>query len=315
MVLHLSAVFGVPGVHGGAMHHQRIVLNGPEAGLRAAAAALGAAGATPVAADPPRFVWTVPRGGPLEALAARHPDVVFGVERFAALGATFEHVILHGAEVTSLARRRFAEAEDEETTTSPPVRGAARVAVVATPRVVALRRAARAVAAEPTAFGPATGTTLDDALLVAPALGRLAAVAGDPLDDDRPSPQALAALRALGAIGLTVGASCDGPACDAELEFERAWRLAQAHACAGDDPFADDERPDWPDWLMFVLSCGAGVIEACAASLHRGPPGAIPVHHEHYATADEQLEHAAALLTITTIQALALFAPRQERDT
>jgi hypothetical protein len=293
------------------MHHQRIVLNGPEAGLLAAAAALGGAGARPVAADPPRFIWTVPRAGPLEALAARHPDVVFGVERFAALGERYERLILHGAEPTLLERRAFTEPDDEETLASPP-RAAEQRTVVASPRVVALRRAARAVGAEPTAFGPATGTTLDDALLVAPALGRLAAVVGDPLDEDRPAPQALAALRALGAIGLTIGATCDGPACDAELEFERAWRLARAHACAGDDPFADDAQPDWPDWLMFVLSCGAGVIEACAASVHRGPPGTAPVHREHYATADEQLDHAATLLTITTIQALALFAPRQD---
>jgi hypothetical protein len=293
----------------GRMHHQRIVLNGPEADVVAAAAALGAAGASAVAAAPPRFVWTVPRAGPLEALAARHPAVVLGVERFDALGASYERLIVHGALPTLLERRAFVPAdEDEETLTSPPRAGTA----VASRRAAALRRAALALAAEPTAFGPATGTTLDDALLVAPALGRLAAVSGDPLEADRPPPEALGALRALGAIGLTVGASCEGPACDAELEFERAWRLAQAHACAGDDPFADQGEADWPEWLMFVLSCGAGVIEACAASLHRAPPGTIPVHREHYATADEQLDHAATLLVITTIQALALFAPRHE---
>jgi hypothetical protein len=288
------------------MHHQRIVLNGPEAELALAAAAFAAAGATPVATDPPRFVWTLAREGPLEALAARHPAVVLGVERFAALGASFERLILHGAEPTLLERRRFIP---EETETSPPSS-----AVLAPPRVVALRQAARAVAAEPTRFGPATGTTLDDALLIAPALGRLAAVAHDPFDLDDPPPEALSAMRALGAIGLTIGATCDGPACDAELEFERAWRLARAHACAGDDPFAEpDGAPDWPDWLMFVLSCAAGVIEACAATLHRPPPGTVPVHREHHATADEQLDHAAALLVITTIQALALFAPRHDQ--
>lgn len=294
------------------MHHQRIVLNGPQPDVARAAAALHAAGATQVATGPPpRFVWTVARDGPLEAFAARHPGVVLGVERFTALGPSFERLVLHGAEPTLLARRAFIDAQ--ETPTSPPRRpGPARTAVLSR-RLAALRAAALAVGAEPTAFGPATGTTLDDALLVAPALGRLAAAAGDPLATERPPPQALAALRALAAAGLTVGATCDAPACVAELEFERAWRLAQAHACAGDDPFADDHgAPDWPDWLMFVLSCGAGVIEACAASVHRAPPGTQPLHREHYATADEHLDHASALLTITTIQALALFTPRHD---
>jgi hypothetical protein len=287
------------------MHHHRLVLNGPPGAVGLLAAALGAAGATSVATDPPRLIWTTARTDPLGAIAAAHPGVVIGAERFAGLGKSFERLVVHGTEATLLERRAFAS-EDEETPSSPPGPARPRLALAAPPQLAALRRAALAVGREPTAFGPATGTTLDDALLVAPALGRLAAVAGDPLDLDRPPPPVLAALRALGAIGLTVGATCGGPACDAELEFERAWRLAQAHACASDDPFIALGDADWPDWLMFVLSCAAGVIESCAASLHRAPPGTSPIHREHFATADEHLDHAATLLTITSIQALAL---------
>ena len=155
----------------------------------------------------------------------------------------------------------------------------------------------------------AAGTTLDDALLICPALERLCAAAGDPLASDAPPPEVVPAIRALAAIGLTVGANASGPACHAELAFERTWRLTQATAFAAQDSWCLDEPDgaDWPDWLMFLLSCAATVVESCAACLHPSPPDIKSLHAEHHATPDEQLDHAAGLLVIVALQALALF--------
>ena len=164
----------------------------------------------------------------------------------------------------------------------------------------------------PVELGPGrAATSLDDALLLGPALGRLCAAAGDPLIDDFPPAAASDSIRSLAAVGLTIGAAGSGSMCDAELEFERAWRLAQATALAGREPLWT--RPgdaEWPEWLMFLLSCGAGVIESCAACMHRPPEGFSSLHSEHCATVDEQLDHAAGLLVMVALQALVLFEPR-----
>ncbi|WCB96240.1 hypothetical protein DSM104299_04997 [Baekduia alba] len=274
------------------MHHHRLVLNGPPPAVARLVDDLRAAGAEGITREPPvRLVWTTAHASAVEALCARHRRVVVGVERFETLGAELERLVVCGREATVLERRAFA---DEELAPLGPE---------------ALRRVALGVAAMPVALGSGlAGTALDDALLVGPALGRLCAAAGDPLAVERPPRAAVDAIRALAAVALTVGANASAPASDAELAFERSWRLAQAAAFAAQDAWwARPDDDDWPEWLMFLLSCAAGVVESCAACLHRPPPDVKSLIAEHHATADEQLDHAAGLLTIVTLQALTLF--------
>lgn len=253
--------------------------------------AAGAEGVTRIDEPPVRLVWTTADASAIEAVCARHRRVVVGVERFETLGAELERLVVRGADATLLERRAFG---DEE---------------LAPLNAGALRRAALGVAAVPVTLGPGlAGTSLDDALLVGPAIGRLCDAAGDPLAADPPPPAAVDAVRALAAVALTVGANASAPASDGELAFERSWRLAQATAFAAQAAWwarPDDE--DWPEWLMFLLSCAAGVVESCAACLHRPPPDVKSLIAEHHPTADEQLEHAAGLLAIVALQALALF--------
>ncbi|HEY6759585.1 MAG TPA: hypothetical protein VI318_08850 [Baekduia sp.] len=294
------------------MHHHRLVLNGRPpavAGLVGELRAAGAEALTRPGETPVRMVWTARDARALAALCARHRSVVVGVERFATLGAELERLVVRGRETTVLERRPVAPEEDDELW-APVARDGPRWGDLHAPPAVGLRRAALAVAAEPVTLGPGmAGTTLDDALLICPALERLCAAAGDPLASDAPPPEVVPAIRALAAIGLTVGANASGPACDAELAFERTWRLTQATAFAAQDSWFLDEPgdADWPDWLMFLLSCAATVVESCAACLHPSPPDIKSLHAEHHATPDEQLDHAAGLLVIVALQALALF--------
>jgi hypothetical protein len=265
------------------MHHHRLVLNGPPSAVARFTEELRSAGAATVDdGRRPRLIWTTPRASALEALCARHARVIVGVERFASLGDALERLVVHGRETTVLERRGFevGELDDALPDEGEPLDPAA------------LRAVALEVAALPVRYGPIlTATTIDDAVLVGPAVGRLCAAATD-------APVARAALRSLAAIGLTVGANASAPACDAELAFERAWRLTQATAFAGQDAlWTRPQDADWPEWLMFVLSCAAGLIESCAACAHRAPAGVASLHTEHFATAD----------VMVALQALVLF--------
>jgi hypothetical protein len=296
------------------MHHHRLVLNGHASAVARLVGELRAAGAealTRPGEAPVRLVWTARGAGAVEALCARHRTVTVGVERFASLGAELERLIVCGRETTLLERRAVAPEEDEELVAPALERdGPSRRGDLHAPPLAGLRRAALAVAAEPVTLGHGmAGTALDDALLVGPVLGRLCAAAGDPLAGEAPPEDALTAIRRLAAVGLTVGANASGPACDAELAFERSWRLTQAAAFAAQDSWwLEPEDADWPDWLMFLLSCAAGVVESCASCLHRAPPEIKSLHVEHHATPDEHLDHAAGLLVMVALQALALFA-------
>jgi hypothetical protein len=319
------------------MHHHRLVLNGPAVAVARLADDLRAAGAVAIGPDgaaPARLVWATSRPSAVEALCARHRRVVVGMERFEMLGAELERLVLHGRDATLLERRTLATgpeapwAQDVDDDPDEPDVGAATLlartdrATDALARwglcleedgealdVAALRAAAGRVAALPVALGAAfVGSSLDDALLVGPALGRLCVAAGDPLAADRPPGVALEAVATLAAVALTVAAGCSGPACAGELDFERAWRLTQATAHASRETlWARPGDADWPEWLMALLAEAASVIESAAACLHRPPAPFASLHTEHYGTVDEQLDHAACALVSTGLQVLVLF--------
>jgi hypothetical protein len=288
------------------MHHHRLVLNGTPTAVARLADDLRAAGAVAITGAPPvRLVWATPRAAAVEALCARHRAVVVGLERFEALGAELERLVVCGRHATLLERRPLAGDEDLE--------GIPALDEDAAPLAAgALRAAARRVAALPVAIGPGLlATALDDALLLGPALGRLCTAAGDPIAEDPPPRVALREVAELAARGLTVAAAGAGPSCPAELAYERSWRLAAATARAAHEPLWS--RPgdaDWPEWLMELLSRGAAVIETCAACLHQPPPPHPSVHAEHFCTVDEQRDQAAGDLVTAALQALVLFGAR-----
>jgi hypothetical protein len=316
------------------MHHHRLVLNGPPAAVVHLAGDLCAAGAVDVSSGggpPARLVWATPRPSAVEALCARHRAVVVGVERFEALGEQLERLILHGREATLLERRTVAtgpeaadlafELDDDD--------GGAGDLLLRTERdtdalacwglcldedgealdVGALRAAARRVAALPVDVGSgAASSSLDDALLLGPAIGRLCAAAGDPLAHDLPPAAALDAVVALAAVALTIAAASAGSAVAAELDFERAWRLTQATAHASRETlWARPGDADWPEWLMHLLSRAASVVESCAECLHQPVPAFVSIHTEHVGTVEEQLDREACGLVSTALQALVLF--------
>jgi hypothetical protein len=289
------------------VHHHRLVLNGAPAAVARLTDDLLAAGAVAIACcDPPvRLVWATPRASAVEALCARHRGVVVGLERFEALGAEIERLVLHGRDRTLLERRSLAGDDDPY---GAPALGEDAVPVPAG----ALRAAARRVAALPVAVGPGLlATALDDALLLCPALGRLCTAAGDLIADDPPPRAALCEVAELAARGLTVAAAGAGPSCPAELAFERSWRLAGAAARVGREPLWS--RPgdaDWPEWLMDLLERAAAVIETCAAGLHHPPPPQASVYAEHFCTVDEYRDQAATDLVTAALQTLVLFGGR-----
>src|SRR4051795_2417651 len=101
----------------GAMHHQRLVLNGPPTAVARMAADLRAAGAVwlaPGAPGPARLVVASPEPPPVERLCSRHAAVIVGVERFEALGEELERLVLHGGEATVLERRRVVGGDEED---------------------------------------------------------------------------------------------------------------------------------------------------------------------------------------------------------
>jgi hypothetical protein len=303
------------------MHHHRLVLNGPPAAVARLAGALCDAGAVAVAANagsPPRLIWTTPAPAPLPELCARHPRVVVGAERFASLGDALERLILHGAETTVLQRRVLTPQPGAD---PDPLAGLCLDGDCAPLERAALHAAARRVAARPADLGPGlAGTSLDDALLVGAAVGHVCveattapevpahALAADPHAGDVAEPAVLDAIATLAATTLTASAAATGPACSAELEHERAWRLTVATALATSEVLWS--RPgdaDWPEWLMYVLAGAAGLVEDCAACLHQPPPPYVSVHAEHHATDEERLQHAATRLVATCLQTLVLF--------
>jgi hypothetical protein len=175
--------------------------------------------------------------------------------------------------------------------------------------VGALRAAARMVVALPVDIGPgAASSSLDDALLLGPAIGRLCAAAGDPLAEDPPPAAALDAIGALAAVALTIAAASAGSAAPAELDFERAWRLTLATAHASRETlWARPGDADWPEWLMHLLSQAASVVESCAECLHQPEAAFVSIHAEHFGTAEEQLDREACSLVSTALQAIVLF--------
>lgn len=290
------------------MQHHRLVLNGPPGPVAALARALRAAGAAPVpGSDPPRLTWATPDPSPLAALCARHPGATAGVERFADLGPTLDHLVLKGAEITVLERLPFAPAPGDD----PPLLVDLALTDDGAPLPRdALASAARLVAAEPVRLPAApTATALDDALLVGTAVGEVCAAAGaEPVDE--PPPAVLAALATLGAAALTAGATAHDPASPGELAFERARGLAEAYAiAAAERVWCSRGDADWPEWLMYVLVSAATVTEDCAVALHGPSEPMFAVHGEHGSTLAERLGHATTRLVATCLQALVLFAP------
>jgi hypothetical protein len=291
------------------MHHHRLVLNGPPGPVADLARALQDAGAEPVPADgPPRLTWTTADPSPPLRLSARHPEVAVGVERFADRGATLDHLVLQGAEATVLERLPFAPAPDEDL----PLLDLGPDDCAPLP-AAALAHAADRVAGAPVRL-PAlpTATALDDALLVGAALGRVcAAASADPapvLADDA-SPAALAELVALAAAACTAGAAAHDPSTPGELAYERARVLAEAHALAAVERlWSRQGDADWPEWLMYVSTGAAAVLEDCAAALHQPPPSVLALHAEHGATLVERLGHATTRLVTTCLQTLVLFS-------
>jgi hypothetical protein len=319
------------------MHHHRLVLNGPAVAVARLADDLRAAGAVAIGPDraaPARLVWATSQPSAVEAFCARHRRVVVGVERFEALGAELERLVVCGRDATLLERRTLATgpegawAEGFDDDDEGEHDGSAAALLARTDRetdalarwglcleedgealdVAALRAAAGRVAAVVTSGPACAGSALDDALLLGPALGRLCVAAGDPLAGDGPPAAALEAVAALAAVALTVAAGCGEPAGAAELDFERAWRLTQATAHASRETlWARPGDADWPEWLMAVLAEAASVIESAAACLHRPPAPFVSLHTEHFGTVDEQLDHAACALVSTALQVLVLF--------
>jgi hypothetical protein len=304
------------------MHHHRLVLNGPLDAVARLSSTLCDAGAVavPETADaPPRLLWATPSPLLLEMLCERHPAVVVGVERFAALGDGLARLVLHGREATVLAHRSLAEEPD------PPdgvLTGLCLAGDCAPLNRAALRLAAGRVAALPADLGPGlAGSSLDDALLVGAAVGRVCVQATSPdaiapthplADDPRaaatPAPTVLDAISALAAAALTASAACSGPACPAELDHERAWRLTEATALAcAERLWSRPGDADWPEWLMHLLAGAAAVVEDCAVCLHQPPPPFLSIHAEHFTTDEERLEHGAVRLVATCLQALVLF--------
>jgi len=237
------------------------------------------------------------------------------MERFETLGEELERLVVHGRETTVLERRALApgaghDLDDDDAIATPDGWGLCLDEDGEPLDRAALRAAAVRVVAVPVDLGPApTGSSLDDALLLGPTIGRLCVAAGDPLAGDRPPRAALDAVAALAAVALTIAAAGSGAACAAELDYERAWRLTQAVAHAGRETlWARPGDADWPEWLMDVLACAAAVVECCAACLHRPPAPLASLHAEHFCTADEELDHTAGRLVATALQALVLFA-------
>jgi hypothetical protein len=295
------------------MHHHRLVLNGPPAAVARLADDLRAAGAVPVApgdASSARLLWATQRPAAVEALCARHRSVIVGLERFETLGEELERLVLHGSEKTVLERRRvLPEAGEQHGHGDDDVPGLSLDDDAVPLDLVALHAAALSVAGVPVDLRPAlAGSSLDDALLLGPSIGRLCVAAGDPLAHDPPPAAALDAIRALAALALTIGATCGAPACAAELDFERAWRLTRAtvHA-SGEILCARPGESDWPEWLVHLLAGAAAVIESCAACLQQPEPPFASLHTEHFRTMDEQLDHAACQLVTAALQALVLF--------
>ena len=309
------------------MHHHRLVLNGPPGAVAALTDALHAAGAQPVpGADPPRLTWTTPAPSSLHDVCARHPRAVVGAERFALLGETLDRVVVRGAETTVLERRPFAPHLDEldgDADDGDPILGGLVLAedcALLDPE--ALRAAARRVTAHPVRRGPGpAGGALDDALLVGAAAGRVCvaatadpapgdvhALSADPRAAARPAPAVLDALAGLAAAALTAGAAGADPAGAAEMAYERALHLTEAHAIAAAERLWS--RPgdaDWPEWLMYTLLGAVAVVEDCATTLHQPPPPLLTAHLEHAATQRERLCHATTRLVSTCLQALVLF--------
>jgi hypothetical protein len=291
------------------MHHHRLVLNGPPGPVADLARALRDAGAEPAPDDgPPRFTWTTPDASPPTTLCARHPGVAVGVERFVDRGATLDHLVLQGGEATVLERLPFAPTPDED----PPPSALGPDDCAPLPPE-ALAEAADRVAREPVRL-PARpmATALDDALLVGAALGRVcAAVSADPgavLPDDA-SPAALPALAALAAAACTAGAAAHDPSSPGELAYERARVLAEAHAlAAGERLWSRRGDADWPEWLMYVLTGTATVLDDCAAAVHQPPLPVFAPHAGHGATLVERLGHATTRLVTTCLQTLVLFS-------
>jgi hypothetical protein len=286
------------------MQHHRFVLNGPPGPVAALARDLHAAGAVPVhGSDPPRFTWTTPPPSPLVALCARHPEATVGVERFADLGATLDHLVLQGRETTVLERLPLRPTSEDGPPLALPEDGA--------PLPPAgLLAAAERVAAEPVRLLPApTASALDDALLVGIAAGRLCAAAGAELPSGDPPDAALDALAALAAAGLTAGAAVHDPADAGEMAFERARVLAEAHGIAAAERVCS--RPgaaDWPEWLLYVLVDVATVLEDCAVAVHEPPPPGLALYVEHGSTVAERLGYATTRLVASGLQVLTLFA-------
>jgi hypothetical protein len=323
------------------MHQHRLVLNGPRTAVARLADDLVAAGATALpGADgaPPRLVWTVEDPRALDAVCARHRAVAVGVERFAILGDALERLVVQGREATVLARRPVVLAPERATLDGwdgldpPPSRlpGGLCLDEDCLPLArAALDAAARRVAALPVDLGPGlTGSSLDDALLVGAAVGRVCdrattaaqhdddvggapphVLGADPRAAGTPAPTVLDAIATLAAAALTASAGCAGPACPAELAHERAWRLTEAAAYAAlERLWTRPGDADWPEWLMYLLAGAAAVVEDCAVCLHQPVPPAPSVHAEQFGTDEERLQQTAGRLVATCLQALVLFA-------
>jgi hypothetical protein len=289
----------------GAMHQQRLVLNGPPTAVARLVDDLRAAGAVAVAgptAGPPRLVWETARPATLEGLCARHRAVAVGVERFELLGDELQRLVVQGPDATVLERRRLA-GDEPDLDAFEGCGGLCLEEDGAPLDPAALRAAARRVMAAPVELRPGpTCSAADDAVLIGAAVGRLCATVAQ----DGPGAGCRATIAALAAAALTLGAA--GPACAAERSFERGWLLTQATALAGREQlWARPGEGDWPEWLMDLLTAAAHVIEGCSACMHQPPQPFVSLHTEHVDTEAEQLEHAAGRLVATALQVLVLF--------
>jgi hypothetical protein len=291
-----------------AVHHHRLVLNGPPPALQRLVDELCRAGATVlVGEDAPRLVWSTSDPRLVERLAVRHTDVAVGVERFEALGTEVVRLVVRGDEATVLDRRRVVPSSEDDELQAWGY-GSDDEGAQLDPEL--LRRAAHRVdrcARDVRTCDPAGA--LDGGLALGRAFGTLCEGA-----TVRPLRGAsLDAVAGLAAAALTVSATRaaptgGGPWPPAAAAVERSWILTRALASAAAEALWDPP-PDavWIDWLGHLMAATSDVLLACAESVDGAETAIAAVHREHFATPDEQRASAADALIAMCLQTLALF--------
>lgn len=230
------------------MHHHRIRLDGPPAGVEAAAHDLRARGHAGAEHD---FTWTATdQLAGVRELSARHPGVVVLVTTFELAGSEVEEIALRAGMVTSHHRRPVLETIN---TVAGLPWGSCMCENGEPLDAGMVREAARSVAAHPD-FGRWHATTFfGRALLLGEALGALCCVARDGL----PTPATMDAVAWLATRAACAGIRAATELSEAEMEHECAWRLTRACAhAAHEDLWAEP----WDVWASVLIGCGADAI-------------------------------------------------------